>query len=67
VGSETGLKAIVPIPGGSAGAGNNFILPPGGVECTGGISMVIAQLFNTTSTGTNHAAGDVSGTVYYRT
>jgi hypothetical protein len=60
------LKALVPIPGGSAGAGNNFLFP-GGVECTGGVSMIVAQNFNTTSTATNHAAGDVAGTVYYRT
>jgi hypothetical protein len=57
---------LIPVPGGSAGGGNNLILPQG-VSYASGITMIIAQTFNATSTATNHSAGDVSGVFYYRT
>ena len=64
VGSTTNLKVLIPLPGASAGAGNNLILPQG-VSYAGGLTLIIAQNFNATSTGTNHSAGDVTGTIYY--
>lgn len=63
-GSTSNLQGIIPIPGGSAGAGNNLILPQG-VSYASGLTIIIAQTFSATSTGTNHSAGDVSGCVYY--
>jgi len=63
-GSTSNLQGIIPIPGGSAGAGNNLILPQG-VSYASGLTFIIAQNFNATSTDTNHSAGDVSGTLYY--
>jgi hypothetical protein len=63
-GSTSNLQNIISLPGGSAGAGNNLILPQG-VSYASGLTIIIAQNFNATSTGTNHSAGDVAGTVYY--
>lgn len=63
VGSTAQLQVTIPIPGGSAGAGNNMMLPQG-VSCTGGITMAITANFAATSTGPV-AASDVVGTLYY--
>jgi hypothetical protein len=64
VGSTSNLQGLIPLPGGSAGAGSNLILPQG-VSYASGLTIIIAQNFNATSTGTNHSAGDVAGTIYY--
>ena len=63
-GSTSNLQNLIPLPGGSAGAGNNMLLEQG-VSYSGGITLIIAQNFSATSTGTNHSAGDVAGTIYY--
>jgi hypothetical protein len=65
VGSTAQLQVTIPIPGGSAGAGNNLMLPQG-VSCTGGVTFAITANFAATSTGPV-AAGDVVGTLYYNT
>ena len=65
VGSTAQLTVTIPVPGGSAGAGNNFYVGQG-VSCTGGITMAITSNFAATSTG-SVAAGDVVGVLYYNT
>lgn len=64
VGSTTNLQVIVPVPGGSAGAGNNLMLPQG-VSFPGGLSFSIHSNFAATSTGAGWSAGDIVGTLYY--
>jgi len=64
VGSTSNLLVTIPIPGGSAGAGNNYSLPQG-VSFSGGLTLVVTGNFAATSTGTTHSAGDVVGTLYY--
>jgi hypothetical protein len=65
VGSTAQMQQNIPIPGGSAGAGNNLILPQG-ISCTGGITFAITANFAATSTG-SVAANDVTGSLYYNT
>jgi hypothetical protein len=65
VGSTTNLLNTIPIPGGSAGGGNNLILPQG-VSYPSGLTFLITANFGATSTGAR-AAGDVVGTLYYNT
>lgn len=65
VGSTAQLVNTIPIPGGSAGAGNNFMIGQG-ISCTGGVTFAITANFAATSTGPV-AAGDVVGTLYYNT
>lgn len=62
-GSTTNLIVTIPIPGGSAGAGNNLMLPQG-VNFSSAFTIVVTGNFAATSTGTTHSAGDVVGTFY---
>jgi hypothetical protein len=65
VGSTTNLLFAIPIPGSTAGAGNNYTLPWPGVNSTGGIGFVLVDSFITTSTAIGHSAGEVVGQLYY--
>ena len=64
VGSTTGLKMTIPIPGSGNGAGNNLMLGQG-VAFGTGIALVVTRDYASTSTETGHSAGDVVGAFYY--
>lgn len=66
VGSTTSLLFAIPIPGSTAGAGNNYTFPGPGINSTGGIGFVLVDSFITTSTALGtHNAGEVVGQLYY--
>ena len=65
-GSTTNLIDTIPIPGGSAGAGNNFLIPQG-INSTGGLSFLVTNNFAATSTGSGLTAGAVVGALYFNT
>jgi hypothetical protein len=64
VGSTTNLIITIPIPGSTAGAGNNFFFELG-TTFNGGLSMLITDNFASTSTAFGHNAGDIVGQLYY--
>jgi hypothetical protein len=64
IGSTTNLKLVIPIPGSTAGAGNNHMFPQG-VLFSGGVTLIITDSFVSTSTTLGHSAGEVIGDIFY--
>lgn len=64
IGSTALLKVTIPIPGSTAGAGNNMMLGQG-IALSAGLSFTITNNFAATSTGTSASAGDIVGQLYY--
>lgn len=67
-GSTANRILSIPIPASTGGAGNNFMLPQGVYftsAAVGGLTFLIVDSFNSTSTALTHSVGGIIGTLYY--